>query len=117
MGPKEELLAAIEGTFAYHTVCHNHSFRSMDCTSKLLQTTLEPKFSCARTKAEAIVTNIFAPNILNILHCNLKQCTFVSVLTDASNHKEIKLFPVLIRYFDCKSGIKVNILELNSLLK
>src|SRR5436190_22214088 len=30
MGSKEELLAAIEGTFAYYTVCHNHSFRSMD---------------------------------------------------------------------------------------
>jgi hypothetical protein len=35
IGNKEEQLAATEGAFAYHTVSHDHSFRSMDCTSKL----------------------------------------------------------------------------------
>lgn len=37
VGNKEQKLAAIEGVFAYHTVVHNQSFRSMDCLSKLLQ--------------------------------------------------------------------------------
>ncbi|KAG8233959.1 hypothetical protein J437_LFUL014237 [Ladona fulva] len=27
-------LSAMDGTFAFHTIIHNHSFRSMDCTPK-----------------------------------------------------------------------------------
>lgn len=77
--------------------------------------TLESKFLCACTKAEAIIANIFVPNILNILYCNIKHCTFVAVLTGASNLNETKLFPLFVRYFDWRSGIKVKILELNSL--
>ena len=37
MGDTEQKLAAAEGTWAYHTVQHNQSFRSTDCTSKLVQ--------------------------------------------------------------------------------
>jgi hypothetical protein len=58
IGNKEEQLATTEGAFAYHTVSHIHSFRSTDPTSKLLQLTLEPKFACAHTKAEAIILNV-----------------------------------------------------------
>ena len=90
MGENEEL-AAVEGTFAYHTNFHNHSFRSMDCTSKLLQVAFELKFTCARTKAEAIIWHVFIPYALKTLQSNLKKCSFVSILTDASNPKEVKL--------------------------
>lgn len=55
-------VAAAEGAWAYHTIQENHSFRSNDCTSKLIQTCFEPKFSCARTKTEAIVVNVLAPS-------------------------------------------------------
>ncbi|KAL7646765.1 UNVERIFIED_CONTAM: hypothetical protein RMT77_002020 [Armadillidium vulgare] len=41
---KELQVAAVEGAYAYHTVQHNQSFRSMDCTSKLIQVSLEQKF-------------------------------------------------------------------------
>lgn len=41
--------AAQEGIFAFHTVVHNHSFRSMDCTSSLLKQIYNKKFTCART--------------------------------------------------------------------
>src|SRR5882757_2893349 len=54
LGSDEQKLAAAEGTFAYHTVQHNHSFRSMDCTSKLVKKIYDPKFAMARTKSEAI---------------------------------------------------------------
>ncbi|CAK6977843.1 uncharacterized protein LOC121611917 [Scomber scombrus] len=40
---------------------HNHSYRSMDCTTQLTKKLYEPKFSCARTKGEAIVNNVLAP--------------------------------------------------------
>jgi len=36
-GSKELELAAQEGLLAYHTLKHGHSFRSMDCTSKILK--------------------------------------------------------------------------------
>ena len=115
MGDNEEELAAVEGTFAYHTICHNHSFRSMDCTSKLLQVAFEPKFTCARTKAEAIILHVFMPYALRTLQSDLEKCSFVSILTDASNHKEVKLFPILVRYIDWDYGVRVKILEFKSL--
>ena len=36
-GKDEYSLAAAEGTYAYHTIRHNQSFRSMDCTSQLVR--------------------------------------------------------------------------------
>jgi hypothetical protein len=50
IGNKEEQFAAAEGPFACHSVSHIHNFRSMDCTSKLLQITLEPKFAVIRKR-------------------------------------------------------------------
>ena len=44
-------LAAKEGTFAYHTVMHNDSFQSTDCTSKLIKKCFESQYVCARTKS------------------------------------------------------------------
>ena len=49
-------LAVQEGVFAYHTISHNHSFRSMDCTASLNRKLYEPKCSCARS--EAIVQGV-----------------------------------------------------------
>jgi hypothetical protein len=37
--------AAEEGLFAFHTIKHNHSFRSMDCISSEIRLH-EEKFSC-----------------------------------------------------------------------
>jgi hypothetical protein len=30
-------IAADEGLFAFHTIIHNHSFRSMDCTTSIIK--------------------------------------------------------------------------------
>jgi hypothetical protein len=87
----------------------------MDCASKVLQITLEPKFACAHTKAETIILNVYEPRALNVLHCHLEKSKFISVLTDASSHKEIKIFPMIIMYFDYKTGLKIKMLELKSL--
>ena len=62
LNSKQELeIAAAEGVWAYHTVQENQSFRSNDCTSKIIKTCFDPIFSCARTKCEAIAVNVFAP--------------------------------------------------------
>jgi hypothetical protein len=54
-------LAVYEGTYAYHSVVHNHSFRSMDCTTTLQKKFADKKYSCARKRRESIVTNVYAP--------------------------------------------------------
>jgi hypothetical protein len=45
IGGKEFDLAAKEGTFSFHTVAHNQSFQSMDCTSTIIGKLFEPKFN------------------------------------------------------------------------
>lgn len=113
---KEDLqVAACEGVWAYHVINSNSSFRSADCASKIIRTCIGmQKFSCARTKCESIVTDVFAPYVLKELQKDLNCCQFVSLLTDASNHGNIKIFPVLVRYFSEKDGIKVKILKLTT---
>lgn len=58
-------LAAKEGTFSYHAICHNHSFRSMDCISALVKELFDRQFSNSRKKCEAIVISVLAPQIIN----------------------------------------------------
>lgn len=97
-------LALQEGIYAYHTVRHNHSFRSMDCTSNLNKKFSNPKFACARTKCEAIVTNVFAPWANDELIKDLKDVQYVSLSVDTSNNRHVKLLPVLVRYFKAYEG-------------
>ena len=54
------LLAEKEATFAYHTAVLGQSFKSSDCTSKLVSKLFEPKFALRRTKCEAVLTNCIA---------------------------------------------------------
>jgi hypothetical protein len=54
-------IAAEEGLFAFHTIKHNDSFLSMDCTSSVIRRLHEENFSCGGTKCETIVVNVLAP--------------------------------------------------------
>lgn len=111
---KDLEIAAVECVWAFHTIVENHSFRSMDCTSTLIKQCFEPKFHCARTKCSAIITNVFASYFLNQVLENLKQMNCFTMLTDASNHGDKKIFPVLVRYFDPYNGMLVKLIELES---
>lgn len=113
---KEDIdIAAREGVWCYHIVNSNHSFRSSDCSSQIIRSCFGmPKFSCARTKCVSIVTNVFAPYVVDQLKTELADTQFVTVITDASNHGSVKLFPVVVRYFSEKEGVKVRILDLTS---
>jgi len=112
---QEELdRAATECLFSYHTVMHNQSFRSMDCTSKLIKTLYDKKFSSARTKTEAIVTDVIAPYTMEQVTRELNAVQFVTVSTDASNHQSTKLLPVLVQYFLPRTGIHVKMLDMHS---
>jgi hypothetical protein len=74
-------LAVYEGTHSYHTVLHNHSFRTVHCITTLQTKFADKKLSCARTKCESIVTNVYAPWALEELKNGLKCVNFVRRLT------------------------------------
>jgi hypothetical protein len=71
--------------------------------------------SCGRTKAEAIMKNVLAPrsvqDFIDVLKDPAKSSNFFSIATDASNHKNRKIFPLVVRYFDPLSGIKNTLLD------
>jgi len=118
----EEKILAVEATLAFHTVRHHHSYKSCDCSTKLYRlmfcdSEVASKISSARTKTEAIVNNVLAPHslkeVLKIINDN--NISFIGVCTDGSNHAAVKIFPILIQYFDKNFGIKHNLIELKSL--
>lgn len=113
---KELSAAAKEGMQVYHMIQHNQSFNSMKCTSKMIREVFgEPDFKCSATKAAAITSGVFEPLIVGQIRDELEEAHFVTFSTDASNHKEIKMFPIVIRYFLPNEGVKIRLIELSSL--
>jgi hypothetical protein len=112
--------SAAEGVMAFHTVKHHHSFRSSDCTSKLIPEIFEDskvakKFTSCRTKTSSIVTNVLSSFCFDEVINELNDIPFISVATDASNHKSIKLFPLLVQYFTAHDGITTKLLKVETL--
>jgi hypothetical protein len=66
-------IAATEALVAYRTVRHGQSFSANDCLSTLMTKMYEPKFSSARTKSEAIITNVLSQYILGEVIEDLKK--------------------------------------------
>lgn len=109
-------LAAKELTFVYHTIFHSQSFNSMNRTSSLIRKLFyEKQFTAARTKSRDIAVNVLAPFAVKITKIDLEKANFVSILVDASNHKYMKLFPVIVRYFSSTFGIQNKIFEFANL--
>lgn len=105
-------LAACEGVWAYHVIKANHSFLSSECASRLFRTCFEiRKFHCARTKCEMIATNVFAPFARSSLKAELAERHYITVSTDASNRGNVKMMPVVVRYFVPTEGVRVKLLE------
>lgn len=83
--------------------------------SKLFRTCFEiENFHCARTKCEAIVTNVLAPHAEKTLQNELLDRNYVCLSTDACNHGNIKMMPIVVRYFIPTIGIQVKMLELST---
>jgi hypothetical protein len=107
----ENQVAAAEATIAFHTVKHHYSYRSNDCTSSLVAKTfpdseIAKKYSCARTKIEAIVNHVLVPNAVQSVLKDIEEqgILYIGVATDSSSHGAIKLFPIVIQYFNWKKG-------------
>ena len=103
----EDEITATEGTLAFHAVKHHHSFLSMDCTSVLLKkifpdSNAAKKFSSGRTKTEKVVSSVLAQYSIDTVLKSFEEndIAYFGVATDGSNHNELKLFPIIIQYFD-----------------
>ena len=83
----------------------------MECISKLIRSSFDKKFSCGRTKCDAIVKNVIVPFSRQILNKELQCVPFVCLFSDASNHKDVKIFPTLVSYFHPETGINIKILR------
>ncbi|XP_031329485.1 uncharacterized protein LOC116170636 [Photinus pyralis] len=117
---EESSVSIIEIAQVYHGVNHHHSYLSTDCAIKLnsklyRDSALAKKVHCGRTKAEAIVENCLAPksieDVLEDMQVNTDTSSPFSVLSDASNKGNQKLFPVAVRYFSVKNGIQNKLLD------
>jgi hypothetical protein len=115
-GLQDDVIAA-EILMVYHSVNHSHSYRSIDCTLKLLPVVFNDsskasKMSCGRTKSEAIVINVLAPYSQEMIVNDLdKSYAYFSISSDASNKGNTKLFPVVLRYFDPNVGVMTRLLD------
>lgn len=61
---------------------------------------------------EAIVNIVLASHSLTVINECLKNIPFISIATDASNHGNIKMFPILIQYYGyLNGGINVKLID------
>lgn len=113
----DDKISASELVLTYHTVKHNLSYNSMDYTVKLnkimyvdSKTALNTKLG--RTTMEALVNEVLGPYVLQTLLNDLNAPNLYFCLqTDASNRKNIKLFPLVVQYFDIEKGIQNKLLD------
>jgi hypothetical protein len=73
------------------------------------------KFSCGRTKCEAIVVNLLAPFAMQQILEELKIVKYISVMVDTSSHESLKLVSVLVRYFIPRKGVQTKVIEFYNL--
>ena len=83
----------------------------MNCTSVLLKkifpdSNVAKKFSSGRTKTEKVVTSVLAQYSIDAVLKSFEEndIAYFGVATDGSNHNELKLFPIIIEYFDWRKG-------------
>ncbi|XP_066492309.1 uncharacterized protein [Tiliqua scincoides] len=109
---------AAEAALAFHTISHYSSYQSMDCTPKLnseiySDSDIAKKVSCAST--EAIINQVLGPHSVDIAIQCLEGISCFGVCTDGRNHGSLKIFPILIQFFDYKlGGIQTKLVELRS---
>ncbi|CAG9768290.1 unnamed protein product [Ceutorhynchus assimilis] len=93
---------------------HNQSYNSLDCSFKLdtkiyTDSKVAVKLSCGRTKSQAIVQNVLPPMVLEkpieLLRHHFPKL-FFSVQLDASNRKNVKLFPISVQMFTVEGGLQ-----------
>ena len=66
------------------------------------------KVSCGRS---SIAENVLGPASKECLLSNLKTSQYFSVAIDSSNKGNLKMYPLLIKYFSFENGIQTGLLD------
>jgi hypothetical protein len=107
--------AAEAELFAFHTIKHNHSFRSIDCIPTVIRRLHEEDLSCGQTKYESTVVNVLAPFAMQQILEELESVMYLTVMVDTSNQKNLKLVPVLVQYFTPEKRVQTKVTEFRNL--
>ena len=111
-----------ESTLAFRAVKHYHSFLSMDCTSVSFKkvfpdSNVAKKFSSGRIKTKKVVANVLAQYSIDAVLKSFEEndIAYFGVATDGSNYHELKLFPIIIQYFDWrKDGLQSKLIKITN---
>ena len=60
------------------------------------------------------MVNVFSLFSLEQLKLQLSETKCIALMTDSSNHGNIKLFPVVVLFYDPHEGIQVKLLDIQS---
>ena len=74
------------------------------------------KFGSGRTMTEKVVTSVLAQYSIDpVLKSYENDIAYFGVATDGTYHNELKLFPIIIQYFDWrKGGLQSKLIEFTS---
>jgi hypothetical protein len=73
------------------------------------------KFTCAQTKCKAIVVNVLSPYAESQILDDLTNIKYCCLAVDASNHIDLKIVPIIVRYFISDKVVATEIKEFSSL--
>uniref|UniRef100_H3AD03 HAT C-terminal dimerisation domain-containing protein n=1 Tax=Latimeria chalumnae TaxID=7897 RepID=H3AD03_LATCH len=95
----------------YHAVFHHHSYRSGECESKPFSALFPDSKICekhsGRTKAETLVKRVLALLSLEFVdELRKSEAPYFSISTDASNKRNVKMYPLVVRYWTPKQGLQ-----------
>ena len=59
---------------------------------------ISKKYSCARTKIEAIANNVLSPMTVKYVLNDINEhgIMYLEIATDSNNHQSTKLFPIVV---------------------
>ena len=106
--------AAIEGAIVFHTIKSYQSINSVTDLAKLITIAYDKNFSCSKTKANAIFRGVLAPHSREKTLNEFKGARYCTVHFDCSNHGEVKMLAILVRFYDCRLGAQTRVLDIIS---
>lgn len=65
-----------------------------------------------KTSIIVCILGVLSPMVIGNLKDDLKSINFVALCCDSSNHGNLKMFPIVVRYFSSESGVQSKLIEL-----
>lgn len=92
-----------------------YPFNGLFSLFSLIKKIHDKQFSYARMKYELIISKVIAAFAMEQVLEELKNNKFATLMVDTSNHKNLKLVPILIRYFNPQEGVQIKVLGFTNL--